>query len=324
MKALCIFSGGLDSVIATVILRNQGVEILAVFFETPFFRSEKARFSAQRLCIPFKSVDITRRHFKILENPLHGYGANMNPCMDCHALMFRLAGEMLGDEGASFVATGEVLGQRPFSQNKRAMAIIAEESGIPDLILRPLSARLLSPTLPEREGWVARDALLGLSGRSRKPQMMLAQSLGISEYETPAGGCILTDKVFSRRLKDLMLCGKRRMEPGQIELLRTGRHFRLSPSAKAVVGRGLSDNEKISTLAHDEDLIMSAEFFPGPTTLICGDPEKSDLITAALMTLSYSDAAMGTISTVGFRGGGRMGSITVEALPIESFKNLMI
>lgn len=324
MKALCIFSGGLDSLIATLILRNNGIDVLAVFFETPFFRSENARISAERIGIPFISVDITARHFKMLENPPHGYGANMNPCIDCHALMFKIAGEMLSEERASFIATGEVLGQRPFSQNKRAMAIVAKESGIADLILRPLSARLLSPSLPEREGWVAREALLGLQGRSRKPQIRLARNLGITEYETPAGGCVLTKKAFSRRLKDLMLFKRKLIDPDQIGLLRAGRHFRLSPEAKAVVGRNLSDNEKIAALADEEDIIMSVEFFPGPTTLISGEPENKDIITAASLTLSYSDAAVGTVSSVTVNGRQRPGSLLATALPIESFRHLMI
>ncbi|RJR24089.1 MAG: DUF814 domain-containing protein [Desulfobacteraceae bacterium] len=324
MKALCVFSGGLDSLLTAELLRKQGIDVLAVFFETPFFKSDKAVISSARQGFPFTAVDITDRHLKIVKAPPHGYGSQMNPCIDCHALMFRVAGELLEKEKASFVATGEVLGQRPFSQNRNALSVVAAESGIPDLLLRPLSAKRLPLTLPEREGWVKRDLLLDLQGRSRKPQMELAKRFGITEYEAPAGGCILTDKTFSRRLRDLMESRNCRDEIRHIELLLVGRHLRTSPLFKIIVGRDHSENEKIRALAQEEDFVMTAEFFPGPTVLITGCAGEADLNLAASITLSYSDAEKGCISLVRMESGGQNTQITATALPRESFRNWMI
>jgi len=222
MKALCVFSGGLDSLLAAELIRAQGIDVLALFFETPFFTSQKARKSAQAIDLPFKVVDITERHLEVVKRPKHGYGGNMNPCIDCHALMFRIAGEMLEEESASFVLTGEVLGQRPMSQNRKSLSLIATESGLNGLLLRPLSAKHLPLTIPEKKEWVERDLLMDFQGRSRKPQMELAKNLKIKEYPAPAGGCLLTEKAFSQRLKDLLTC-QDAPELREIELLKLGR-----------------------------------------------------------------------------------------------------
>ena len=174
--------------LAAELIRAQGIEVLALFFETPFFASPKARKSAQSIDLPIKVVDITDRHMQMLKNPKHGYGGHMNPCIDCHTLMIRIAGEMLEQEGASFIITGEVLGQRPMSQNLKALSMVAFESGFQKLLLRPLSAKRLPVTLPEEKGWVDREKLLGFSGRSRKPQMELARRLDMKDYPSTAGG----------------------------------------------------------------------------------------------------------------------------------------
>ena len=204
MKALCVFSGGLDSMLAAELIRGQGIEVLALFFETPFFESRKARKSAESLKLPIEVVDISERHLAMVKNPKHGYGSHMNPCIDCHALMFRVAGEMLAEKKAFFVVSGEVLGQRPMSQNKQALATVASESGLHGLLLRPLSAKCLPETIPEEKGWVKREDLMDFQGRTRKPQIDLAAKRNITDYPSPAGGCLLTEKVFSRRLKDLL------------------------------------------------------------------------------------------------------------------------
>ena len=179
MKALCVFSGGLDSMLAAELIRAQGVDVLALFFETPFFSSKKAKKSALHLDLPLKVIDMTGRHLEVVRSPKHGYGGNMNPCIDCHALMFRIAGEMLEGEGASFVVTGEVLGQRPMSQNKGSLDLVASESGLGGFLMRPLSAKHLPITDPEKRGWVNRNMLMDFQGRSRKPQMELANVLNI-------------------------------------------------------------------------------------------------------------------------------------------------
>ena len=189
--------------LAASLVRAQNIDVLALFFETPFFTSAKARESSRKLDIPFRVVDITERHLPVIRNPKHGHGSAMNPCIDCHALMFRIAGEMMQDEGADFIITGEVLGQRPMSQNRRSLTLVEKESGMTGLILRPLSAKLLDITVPEEKGWINRDLLMDFQGRSRKPQMALAKELNLTDYPSPAGGCLLTEKEFSKKLKDL-------------------------------------------------------------------------------------------------------------------------
>lgn len=289
MKALCVYSGGLDSALAAAVIRVQSIEVLALFFETPFFSSIRARKSAIASGLPFRVVNITERHMEILKNPRHGYGQHMNPCIDCHTLMFRIAGELLEEEGAQFVVTGEVLGQRPMSQNKGALALIARESGIGERILRPLSAKHLPVTLPEKEGWVARDRLLDFKGRSRKPQMALARQLNITEYPAPAGGCLLTEKGFSSRLRDL-LASNPDPEIRELELLKIGRHFRVAPHCKLIVGRNKIENDVIGDLAGEEDFVLSTVPVPGPTVLVSGKGSEDLLSLAAAVTAAYSDA----------------------------------
>lgn len=289
MKALALFSGGLDSILAVKLIEEQDVEVIGICFESPFFSSQKARESAQYIVLPLRMVDITDRLFKIVLSPRHGYGKGLNPCIDCHALMFKIAGEMQKEEGADFIISGEVLGQRPMSQNMQSLSIISRESGFEDLILRPLSARRLPETLPEKAGWVNRERLLGLSGRSRRPQMELAKKFGIEKYPSPAGGCLLTEVVFSRRLKDLISTNQT-FSRRDSELLKWGRHFRISKRTKIVVGRNKGENERITSLMRKEDTILMMEFFPGPTVLAVGDPSVEDLEIIAAITVSYSDA----------------------------------
>ena len=274
---------------AADLIRAQGIDVLALFFETPFFRSGKARKSARAIDLPFKVADITSRHLEVVKQPKHGYGGNMNPCIDCHALMFRIAGEMLEEEGAGFVFSGEVLGQRPMSQNRRSLNLVAAESGLDGLLLRPLSAKLLAPTIPEEKGWVQREQLLDFQGRSRKPQMEIAKKKGITEYPTPAGGCLLTEKGFSRRLKDL-LTSKVDVETGELELLKLGRHFRITPHTKIVVGRNKRENETIQALAGKNDTVLRSVSVPGPTVLVSGELSGKILDTATAITVAYSDA----------------------------------
>ena len=271
MKALSVFSGGLDSMLAAALIQSQGIEIQALFFETPFFSPQKAIQSAEEIGVPFKVINITDRHMEVLKNPRHGYGGNMNPCIDCHALMFRIAGEMLEQESAQFIITGEVLGQRPMSQNRKALDIVETESGLKGLILRPLSAKCLSPSVPEKKGWVDRDRLMNFSGRSRKPQIEYAKKLNITQYPSPAGGCLLTDKIFSRRLKDLF-DSELEFKLRDIELLKIGRHFRINPTCKIIIGRNSSENQTINSLSEEDDLLLQTVSVPGPTVLVSGIP----------------------------------------------------
>lgn len=289
MKALCVFSGGLDSMLAVQIVRAQDIEVQPLFFETPFFSSQRARRSAEHLHVPLRVIDITKRHLGIVRDPRHGYGANMNPCIDCHALMFRIAGELLESEGAHFVITGEVLGQRPMSQNKAALDLVARESGLGALLLRPLSAKHLSPSEPETRGWVQRDLLLDFKGRSRKPQMALAKKLDMSDYPSPAGGCLLTEEVFSRRLKHLFSLSPH-PEIFEIELLKLGRHFALAPGIKLIVGRNKQENQVLFSLASAKTTILKPVSIPGPTAVLTGPVTPSLLDLALEITVAYSDS----------------------------------
>jgi tRNA-specific 2-thiouridylase len=303
MKALQLFSGGLDSMLAAQVIRAQGITVLGLFFETPFFSSAKAKESAASIHLPLKIIDLTASHLEIVRRPKYGYGGNMNPCIDCHSLMLRTAGELMEQEAASFIISGEVLGQRPMSQNIRALSTVAKASGFNGLILRPLSAKHLPLTIPEQKGWVKREELLGFSGRSRKPQMALAKKLNIEQYPSPAGGCSLTDPIFSRRLKDLLGSGTE-CEVREIQLLKVGRHFRLTPRTKLVVGRNKKENETILSLSRGTDLILEVESVPGPTVLLCGEVTQESLDLALFITASYSDAEEGQSVEVKMLGRG--------------------
>lgn len=323
MKALCVFSGGLDSMLAAELVRRQGIDVLGLFFETPFFTAERAMKSARELGLPLEVVDISRRHMEIVKRPKHGYGAHMNPCIDCHALMFKIAGEMMPSHGAGFVITGEVLGQRPLSQNRTALDVVARESGLGRLLLRPLSARWLPPSLPEENGWVNRDLLLDLQGRSRKPQMALAKALGIGEYPSPAGGCLLTEKAFSARLKDLLAFNT---DPAvrEIRLLRLGRHFRIDPGAKLIVGRDRRENESIRALAEREDVIFTPAAVPGPTALLVARFPRETLELAARITAAYSDAAEGEVTPIRISGEGQESVLRADVSDKGGFTRYLI
>lgn len=260
-KAIALISGGLDSTLALALVKEQGVDVEAVNFSTGFcftdhhramkspkhnLRNEALRAGAD-LAVPVTVIDISRKYFDdVLMRPKHGYGANMNPCLDCRAYMLARAREYMEEVGADFVFTGEVLGQRPKSQYRAALATVAEESGLNDLLLRPLSARLLPPTRPEREGWVDRERLLAISGRSRKIQIAEAARRGwdADDLPQPAGGCcFLTDEAYSRKLRDWLDHQETpRHDAEAFVLLKVGRHLRLSDDVKVIVGRDEAEN----------------------------------------------------------------------------------
>lgn len=309
--------------LASEVIRAQGIEVLGLFFETPFFTSKKALKSAAQLKLPLRVVDITAAHLEMVKNPRHGYGENMNPCIDCHALMIRRAGEIMQEEGARFIITGEVLGQRPMSQNRKAMEIVLEESGVSGLLLRPLSAKHLPMTVPEKEGWVSREKLLDWRGRSRKPQMALARELGITDYPSPAGGCLLTDTIFSRRLKDL-LSAEPVCEVRELELLKLGRHFRITPELRVIVGRNKKENQAIQALSGPRDILFKTLTIPGPTVLALGKSSAESEALAAAITVSYSDAGENRAVEVSVSGDGRDKVLLATGKNKEEFKHLMI
>ena len=323
MRALSVFSGGLDSMLSAQVLREQDIDVLALFFETPFFSSTTARKSAATINLPIEIIDITKDHLGIVKKPKHGYGGNMNPCIDCHAMMLRRAGEMLEEKDARFLITGEVLGQRPMSQNRQSLATVASESGFEGLILRPLSAKRLPITIPEEKGWVNRDLLKGFSGRSRKPQMALARAFNVKEYPSPAGGCLLTDKEFSRRLQDLFTHETKR-EIRDIELLRVGRHFRLNPQTKLIVGRNRSENQAIRDLFREGDALLWSDGVPGPTVLLVGERSPALESQAAVFTASYSDTADHETCEIIISDGGNERGLEAESREKNAFKEYMV
>jgi tRNA U34 2-thiouridine synthase MnmA/TrmU len=293
-KAIALLSGGLDSTLAVKLILEQGIEVEALNFVTPFCQCNRkgrceAVHAAEQFDIPCKTVAVTDEFFDVIRQPKHGYGSGMNPCLDCRILMFAKARQRMEETGADFVFTGEVLGERPMSQRRDAMRIIEHESGLDGRLLRPLCAKLLPATIPEQEGLVDREKLLSISGRSRKPQMALAEAYGINDYPCPAGGCLLTDPGFARRMRDLV-----RHTPGfglnDVQLLKMGRHFRLTPLAKAVVGRDRDENQQIVSLARPEDLLLEVEGWGSPTTLLRGQDSAQQTRLAAAITVRYSDA----------------------------------
>ena len=311
-RALVLFSGGLDSLLAVELLRRGGIDVVPMTFVTPFFGSSAAAKAAGKLGMELEVVDITARHLEILRDPRYGYGKNMNPCIDCHALMVRVASEHLEDLAADFIATGEVLGERPKSQNRQALDLVVKASGAGDLLLRPLSAKLLFETRPEREGWVDRECLLDLSGRSRRRQMDLAEEWGIEEYENPAGGCLLTDASFSARLRELMA-----RVPGfdghDAEAIKEGRVF-WTGSTLIVLGRRHEENLRLVELALPSDVLLLEKDVPGPTALVRAyprgaSPNRKDLREVARLLGIYGKGKkplqvrdMAEVSRIGSEG----------------------
>ncbi len=288
LKAISLLSGGLDSILAVKLVQKQNIDVTGLTFTTPFFSADKARAAAHQIDLPLITEDITVEHLQMLKAPRYGFGKNMNPCIDCHALMLKIAGRKMEETGADFLITGEVLGQRPMSQTKQSLYIVAKNSGYADYILRPLSAQLLEPIKAEREGKVDRSKLLSISGRGRKDQMRLATEFSITEYPPPAGGCLLTDPMFARRLRDLMEHGGDR-QIRDYELLKYGRHFRSDSGEKIIVGRHNADNNSIMNLTIAEDLVFHMASHPGPCVLVPYGSGSSKAFAAALC-VRYSDA----------------------------------
>jgi tRNA U34 2-thiouridine synthase MnmA/TrmU len=322
-RALGLLSGGLDSMLAAVVLQEQGIEVAGVVFVTPFFGPERARNSVARLGIPLIEQDITAAYYPLLVNPPRGFGRWHNPCVDCHILMLREAGALMEDQGFHFLFTGEVLGQRPMSQHRGALVLVARESGYQELLLRPLSAKLLPPTRPELQGWVDREGLLDISGRGRKRQMELASRYGITQYPTPAGGCLLADPRYATRLKEL-LAHTDKPSRQDLELLKWGRHFRLPGGAKVIVGRTHTDNEAISQFIAWGDLFLRVQGYPGPLVLVPGGTDRNGMEEAAVLAATYSDAPERQEVVVSSQQGGETQHIKATAASKDRVKNWLI
>jgi tRNA-specific 2-thiouridylase len=322
LRALVLLSGGLDSILAARLLLEQGIEVTGVSFESPFFTAERARAAAESLGIDFVAIDIGEDVLRLIERPKYGFGRNMNPCIDCHALMVSRAAQLMEDLGASFVATGEVVGQRPKSQMRYGLEAVERESQLKGLLLRPLSAKLLAPTVPEQEGWVDRERLLGLHGRTRKPQMELARRFGIEDYESPAGGCLLTDENFARAIRDLK--AHEGLTTDGVRLLSIGRQFRLSESSKLAVGRNHTENEKLFTLDPPGALFVKVLGCKGPVGVITGRPTQEDELLAAGIVARYADTADASGVTVEIKGWADRRTVHVSPLSIREVRRYAV
>ncbi|HEX37759.1 MAG TPA: DUF814 domain-containing protein [Candidatus Cloacimonetes bacterium] len=274
--ALALFSGGLDSMLAVKIIQQQDIDVIPVCFVSPFFSAKKALESGKQLGIFVNIIILDEEYLEIVKDPKHGYGKNMNPCIDCHAFMYKKLGDMMTKFGADFLISGEVLGQRPKSQNLTALNTVAKQSGYKDVIVRPLSQKLLPDTKPITEGWVDKAQLLDLQGRNRTPQMQIAKKFDITDYPSPAGGCLLTDPGYSKRLRDLKIHDT--FEERFITFLSVGRHFRLDDNTKLILGRNKHDNEYMSKLlSQNKDgnaVIMQVREIPGPMGIIQTNKEN--------------------------------------------------
>ena len=287
-KALSLFSGGLDSQLAVCVLREQGIHVEAITYRSPFFGTEKAEQAAEALGLKQHIIDFTEDILELVQHPPHGLGKAMNPCIDCHTHMIMLAGGLLEKWGFDFIATGEVLAQRPMSQNKQSLGVVARCSKYEDLLLRPLSASLLPPTKPVREGWVDAAKLPAFSGRNRTPQIKLAEHFGIKNYPAPAGGCLLTEKRFGNKLKDLLDHEGPDADRTNVWLLTTGRHLRLADDIKIIVGADAAENDLLEAKAHPDDLRIFCPDVPGPTVVAPAAISEELLQTAAAICARYA------------------------------------
>ena len=299
MKALALFSGGLDSMLSMKIISDQGIEVVALYMDTGFGvdeeKHEVLRRRATLAGASLKVVDMRNEYLRdVLFNPKYGYGKQFNPCIDCHGYMFKTALNMLKSENANFIITGEVVGQRPMSQRRDALFQVkrlADDED--DLVLRPMCAKLLPPTKPEREGWVDREKLLDISGRDRKPQLALAKEFGFEDFATPGGGCLLTIESFAVKIKDYLKFDKE-MRDIDVVWLKLGRHLRLLEGAKMIIGRDESDNNAL--LAHPNDKFEQVKFkesddIVGAVSFISKNASQADKELAARLALAYTKAS---------------------------------
>ena len=322
MRALVLLSGGLDSLLAARLLMEQGIEVVGVSFESPFFDAARAAEGAEELGIELVVVDLTDELLDVIEAPKYGFGRNMNPCIDCHALMVRKASELMRKLDASFVATGEVVGQRPKSQMRYGLQAVERESGLKGYLIRPLSAKLLEPTIPEQEGWVDRSRLLGLHGRTRKPQMELAARYGITRYESPAGGCLLTDENYARVARDLR--DHEGLNAETIGLLSLGRQFRLSDNARLTVGRNHSENEQLFSLKPPGAFYLKVLGRKGPVGVLTGTPTEDDERLAASVVARYADTGEDDTVTVEVQSGSSSHTVDVAPMSTREVRRLAI
>ncbi len=291
-KAIGLISGGLDSILALRVMLDLGIEVTALNMKTPFCNCDSQGKCFSQL-ITDKCGVLLRRiyggadYIEVVKHPSHGYGKNMNPCIDCRIFLFSKAREIMQEVGADFIFTGEVLGERPMSQRKEAMLLIERESGLAGKVLRPLSAKLMEPTLAEKEGKLDRHRLFDIQGRSRKPQLELAKEFGIDEFPNPAGGCLLTDLNFASKIKDSFQYREDSLR--HIHLLKLGRHFRLPTGAKVIAGRDQKENETLMAVSSPSELKFTVHGYKSTYVLLLGEPSPENQTQAAGICARYCD-----------------------------------
>ena len=324
--AIALFSGGLDSILACRVMMEQGVRVRAVQFVTPFFGYELlAREQEYRLQIKHQYGievqvrDLSLQYIQLLRNPPHGFGKHFNPCVDCKILLISEARRLFSELGASFLISGEVIGQRPMSQRRDTLRIIERDSGCEGLLLRPLCAQALKPTQPELDGRVDRERLLNLAGRTRTPQMELAARYGIQDYPSPAGGCVLTDPILAKRIARFY-DEQAEFEPDDIRLLLAGRIFRLPQGGLLAMGRNEKENEKITALLRPRDWVLRAADRPGPLAVLRFSEDPSDLKAAAGLVARYSKKTGTREVPIQARSGERVLDFTAFPLPDDQFE----
>ncbi|MEN8302495.1 MAG: argininosuccinate synthase domain-containing protein [Campylobacterota bacterium] len=305
MKAIALFSGGLDSTLAMKLIIDQGIDVLAVNISTGFGSTKDRLEHMQNMCdqvgAELRIVDIQSEYLQdVLFDPKHGYGKNFNPCIDCHAKMFAVAKRIMEEEGASFLLSGEVMGQRPMSQNKDALQTVLNESNCDGLLLRPMSALRLAPTVAEEKGWVDRDKLEGITGRSRDRQLELAKEIGLEDFESPGGGCLLTDENFGKKMFDFIKYDK--FEVKDIPVMKFGRHFRLPDGAKLVIGRDKEENQYLQDIDNDKYYHIKTVGLPGPHALLSKSATPEDKELSANAILTYCKTSVDNSYTLSYDG----------------------
>ncbi len=322
IRIIGLLSGGLDSALSLAWMHRLGYDMVVYHFDNGFHAAPApgetaplALQTAERLGVPIRFVDNSREMIRVVMHPEHGYGSHVNPCIDCRILMFRMTRQLMAEERARFVFTGEVVGQRPMSQRRQIMNLIDRESGMEGLVVRPLCGHLMPETLAEREGWIRRDELLDIQGRGRKRQIALAAELGIGRYEMPAGGCLLTDAGFETRLRDLLRFGEPTRQ--EIQLLKLGRHFRIDPGHKAVLGRDAADCAALEAILGPDDLRLEARDMPGPLATLRGEASPEAVRQTAQLVLRYAKADPQREHVVTVRRGVGTAGATVEQVSVR-------
>jgi tRNA U34 2-thiouridine synthase MnmA/TrmU len=319
LKAIGLLSGGLDSTLAAKLMLEQDIEVCAINFTSPLCTCTPKKAGCAAVItavrqlgeIPLRRIALRDEYLEMVQNPKHGYGSGLNPCIDCRIMKIRKAGEYMREIGGSFLFTGEVLGQRPMSQHRRAIDLIDRESGLQGYILRPLSAAHFQPTIPEKEGWIDRSKLLGISGRSRKEQISLAIEKGIEDYPCPAGGCLLTDKNFADRMRDYFTFTET-PSMKDIPLLKVGRHFRLQSGDKVIVARNKPECNTLKRICPDTDHLLSPVNFSGPVVVLQG----TGLEAAVEKMLEYTKRKISEDARIAHRHRGKGEILCLPRVPL--------